>query len=135
MPALSYDQNQLCQLAAEARKNAYAPYSQYQVGAALLMESGTIYTGCNVENASYGLAMCAERVAVGKAVSQGDQKILAVAVATKDGGSPCGACRQVLAEFAQGDLEVLLVNAQGEPLLQLTLDELLPKRFSLDSDD
>ncbi len=116
MPISEADREELCQTAIDAMSQAYAPYSGYSVGAAVLTEGGQTYAGCNVENASYGLAMCAERVAVGRAVSQGERKLLAVAVATRDGGSPCGACRQVLAEFAEGSLEVFLVNPAGQLL-------------------
>jgi cytidine deaminase len=131
MPLSDQDREQLCQLAIAAMSQAYAPYSGYQVGAAALMDSGRTYAGCNVENASYGLTICAERVAVANAVSYGERKLRAVAIATRDAGSPCGACRQVLSEFAEGSLEVFLVNAAGQLVARLTLDELLPHRFSL----
>ena len=117
----------LIQAALMVRAKAYAPYSNYQVGAALLMEDGRIITGVNVENASYGLSMCAERTAVFNAVSEGHQKILAVAVATDNAGSPCGACRQVLTEFA-GDVPVYLVDAVGNGR-DTTLYALLPDHF------
>lgn len=117
----------LIQAATAVRPLAYAPYSQYQVGAALLMPDGRIFTGVNVENASYGLTICAERTAVFKAVSEGYREILAVAVATSNAGSPCGACRQVLAEFA-GDVPVWLVDANGHGR-QTTLHQLLPDHF------
>lgn len=133
MPISDEERDKLCQHAIDAMPMAYAPYSHYDVGAAVLTQCGHIFTGCNVENASYGLTMCAERVAIGKAISEGQRKLLAVAVATRDGGSPCGACRQVLAEFADGSLEVFLINPEGQRLAHLTLDELLPRRFSLDS--
>lgn len=106
---------------------AYAPYSNYAVGAALLMADGRIFTGVNVENASYGLTICAERTAVFKAVSEGARKIVAIAVCTENGGSPCGACRQVLVEFA-GDVPVFLSDAQGNTR-QTTLYALLPDHF------
>ncbi|MAT97807.1 MAG: cytidine deaminase [Anaerolineaceae bacterium] len=117
----------LIQAALAVRAKAYAPYSNYPVGAALLMEDGSIITGVNVENASYGLSMCAERTAVFKAVSQGQQKFLAVAVVTDNAGSPCGACRQVLTEFA-GDVPVYLVDAGGNGR-DTTLYALLPDHF------
>ena len=117
----------LIQAALTVRAMAYAPYSNYPVGAALLMADGRIVTGVNVENASYGLSMCAERTAVFKAVADGQQKILAVAVATDNAGSPCGACRQVLAEFA-GDVPVYLVDAAGNGR-DTTLYTLLPDHF------
>ena len=90
---------ELISQAAQAREHAYAPYSRYAVGAALLTRSGRVYTGCNVENASYSLTLCAERVALFKAVSEGEREFQAIAIVTSNGGSPCGACRQVLAEF------------------------------------
>lgn len=117
----------LIKAACAARKQAYAPYSNYQVGAALLVEGGEIVTGCNVENAAYGSSMCAERTAVFKAVSQGHRRILAVAVCTQNAGSPCGACRQVLVEFA-GDVPVYLVDAAGNGRAT-TLYALLPDHF------
>lgn len=117
----------LIQAALAVRAKAYASYSNYPVGAALLMEDGSIITGVNVENASYGLTICAERTAVGKAVTEGYRKILAVAVATDNAGSPCGACRQVLTEFA-GDVPVYLVDAAGNGR-DTTLYKLLPDHF------
>jgi cytidine deaminase len=117
----------LIKAAIEVRERAYAPYSHYQVGAALLMADGTIITGVNVENSSYGLTMCAERTAVGQAIAAGYRKILAVAVATDNAGSPCGACRQVLTEFA-GDVPVYLVDGMGNGR-DTTLYTLLPDHF------
>lgn len=117
----------LIQAAMAARAQAYAPYSHYKVGAALLMPDGRIFTGVNVENASYGLTICAERTAVFKAVSEGYREFLAIAVATENAGSPCGACRQVLAEFA-GDVPVWLVDAAGNGR-ETTLYTLLPDHF------
>ena len=127
MMILSTQRAALIQAALAARAKAYAPYSHYAVGAALLMEDGSIITGVNVENASYGLTICAERTAVGKAITKGYRKILAVAVATDNAGSPCGACRQVLAEFA-GDVPVYLVNSDGNGR-DTTLYTLLPDHF------
>lgn len=117
--------------ALEARKNAYIPYSGFAVGAALLTCAGRVYTGCNVENSSYGLTVCAERVALLKAVSQGDREFVALAVVadTEDYCSPCGACRQVLAEFG-GHIKVYLANRQGE-YREMTVEELLPAAFTL----
>jgi cytidine deaminase len=106
----SSDQDRLAAAAVHVRANAHAPYSNFRVGAAVLTESGEIFTGCNVENASYGLTICAERVAVGAAVAAGHKKIAAVAVVTAGGHSPCGACRQVLCEFGPA-MEVLLCDA------------------------
>jgi cytidine deaminase len=117
----------LIQAAIAVRRRAYVPYSSYAVGAALLVEDGTIITGVNVENASYGLTICAERTAVTKAISEGHRKILAVAVVTDNAGSPCGACRQVLTEFA-GDVPVYLVDAVGNGR-DTTLYTLLPDHF------
>ena len=113
---------------------AYAPYSGYHVGAALLCADGTVYTGCNVENASYGATNCAERTAIFKAVSEGRRDFTALAVCGgKDGiitGAfpPCGICRQVMAEFCGGDFPVYLVNESGYDTL--TLAQLLPRGFS-----
>lgn len=117
----------LIEAAIAIRERAYAPYSNYPVGAALLMEDGSIVTGVNVENSSYGLTICAERTAVTTAITAGYRKILAVAVATDNAGSPCGACRQVLTEFA-GDVPVYLVDATGNGR-DTTLHTLLPDHF------
>lgn len=114
--------------AVEARRWAYAPYSKYPVGAALLTTSGRIYDGVNVENAAYPTSMCAERVAVFKAVSQGERQFTAIAVATSNGGTPCGACRQVLSEFGLETI-VLIVDAEGAILQETTVAELLPGAF------
>lgn len=118
----------LVKAASGARGWAYAPYSKYYVGAALLAESGEIYDGVNVENAAYPTSMCAERTAVFKAVSQGERKFLAIAVVTENGGSPCGACRQVLAEFGT-DILVLVANESGQLLDESRLFDLLPGAF------
>jgi len=122
---------QLVEAALQARGHAYAPYSRYAVGAALLTSDGEIYTGANVENAVYPLGLCAERVAVFKAVSEGHRDFQAIVVATENGGSPCGACRQVLAEFGL-DLTVFVVNTQGTTVLETSLRELLPASFGPD---
>ena len=114
--------------ASEARRRAYAPYSHYKVGAALLGKSGKVYLGCNVENASYSHTVCAERTAVLKAVSEGETEFEAIAVVTKNGGSPCGACRQVLSEFAP-ELTVYIADQQGE-FRKTTLSKLLPDSFT-----
>jgi len=114
--------------AKNAQKRAYAPYSEYFVGAAVLTKSGKIYSGCNIENASYGLGNCAERTAVFKAVSEGERDIEAIAVVTRDGGCSCGACRQVLNEFNPEML--VLIAANEKDLYQIfTLDTLLPHDF------
>ena len=111
-----------------ARERAYAPYSMYRVGAALLTDENEVIAGCNVENASYGLCNCAERTAVFSALSQNKKKFKAIAVVTKDGGSPCGACRQVLNEFNPTIL-VIMAKENGEIVAKKTLDELLPLAF------
>lgn len=120
--------NNLVQTAIEARKWVYAPYSNYPVGAALLTSSGRTYDGVNVENAVYPLSICAERVAVFKAVSEGENHFEAIAVVTRDGGSPCGSCRQVLSEFGSETI-VLLADDQGNIVLETTVDDLLPNAF------
>jgi cytidine deaminase len=118
---------ELIALAAEARAKAYAPYSNYRVGAALLVASGQVHTGVNVENASYGLAICAERTAAVKAVTAGDREFVAIAVVTENGGSPCGACRQVLAEVGP-QMRVVLADAAGKSRTY-RLSDLLPDSF------
>jgi cytidine deaminase len=119
----------LIRCALQARKWAYAPYSNYAVGAALLTASGRIYEGVNVENAAYPDSICAERVAIYKAVSEGERQFVAIAVVTKDGGSPCGSCRQVLAEFGLYTV-VLIANEQGMLLNETSVAELLPQAFN-----
>jgi len=119
---------QLVETALTARRWAYAPYSKYTVGAALLTSSGVIYDGVNIENAAYPMVMCAERVAVFKAVSEGETNFIAIAVATSNGGTPCGACRQVLSEFGL-ETEVLIVNGDGIIEQEATVAELLPGAF------
>ncbi len=120
---------QLIQKASEARRYAYAPYSNYLVGAALLTTSGRVFTGCNVESAAYPTSMCAERVAVFKAVSEGERQFVAIAVVTSNGGTPCGACRQVLAEFGLQTL-VLIADTSGTLKQEATLADLLPGAFT-----
>lgn len=120
--------NTLIQAAIEARRWAYAPYSNYNVGAALLTASGRIYDGVNVENAAFPTTMCAERVAVFKAVSEGEQRFSAIAVVTSNGGSPCGSCRQVLAEFGLDTL-VIIADDQGRVVGETSVAELLPGAF------
>jgi len=114
--------------ALKARKESYSPYSKFPVGAALLSRSGKVYVGTNVENASYGLTICAERVAMGAAVTAGEREFETIAVVVKGGGSPCGACRQVLSEFAP-DLRVLLADEEGVLVNERTMKELLPAAF------
>lgn len=124
----AFDPQALIRRAIEAREHAYAPYSGYGVGAALLGASGQVYTGCNVENAVYPLSMCAERTAVFKAISEGERAFVAIAVATENGGAPCGSCRQVLREFDEA-LPVLIADTTGH-YRQTTVGELLPDSFS-----
>ena len=119
----------LIRLACEARTNAHAPYSRFLVGAAVLTESGEIFSGCNVENASYGLTICAERVAFCSAVAAGHRRFQAIAIVTPGGHAPCGACRQFAAEFCD-DLLVLLIDADyPNRVTESHLRELLPGRF------
>lgn len=111
------------------RKMAYIPYSNYAVGAAVLAEDGLIYGGNNIENSAYPSGLCAERVAVFKAISEGNRKIEAIAVVTGNAGSPCGACRQVMREFAALDMPVILGDDQGEIHFESTMDGILPRSF------
>ncbi|MCH1984318.1 cytidine deaminase [Ruminococcus sp. OA3] len=131
------DSSFLIKQAIEAQGQAYAPYSRFRVGAALLCADGSIYTGCNVENAAYSAANCAERTAVFKAVSEGRRRFLAIAIAGNLEGrenerelcAPCGVCRQVLSEFSDGDLRVILARSETK-YEEYTLKELLPLQFS-----
>ncbi|MHB8628314.1 MAG: cytidine deaminase [Aggregatilineales bacterium] len=120
----------LIDVARSARDRAYAPYSGYQVGAALLTADGEIVAGCNIENAAYPATICAERAAVTTAVSDGMRSFQAVAVVTSDGAWPCGLCRQVLHEFAP-DMLVIAADSDGHIVGELTLPELLPHGFNL----
>lgn len=122
---------QLIDEAKEARKQAYVPYSKFAVGAALLTENGNVYRGCNIENAAYSMANCAERTAFFKAISEGEKnfKLLAVVADTDRPCSPCGACRQVISEFCPPDMKVVLTNLKGD-LLETTVKELLPGAFN-----
>lgn len=121
-------QVELVQRAVAAMDWAYAPYSKFPVGAALLAASGRIYDGVNVENAAYPAGVCAERTAVFKAVSEGEREFVAVAVATRGAGAPCGVCRQVLAEFGY-NMAVILADKDGSVRLVTTLAALLPEAF------
>jgi len=123
------ERQHLIQLANEVRKNAYVPYSHYRVGAVLRSKSGRIFTGVNVESAAYPTTMCAERTAVFKAVSEGEREFDAIAVVTDNGGSPCGSCRQVLAEFGL-DTVVLIADGEGRLHHEMTLSDLLPEAFT-----
>ncbi len=118
----------LVERALEARQRAYAPYSNYAVGAALLTTSGKVIAGVNVENAAYPTSMCAERTAVYSAVAQGERDFRALAVATENGGTPCGSCRQVLSEFGLDTL-VVIARADGQVVLETTVAGLLPEAF------
>jgi len=120
---------QLIEAAVQARRWAYAPYSKYAVGAALLTASGLVYDGVNIENAAYPTTICAERVAVFKAVSEGERSFQAIAVVTENGGSPCGSCRQVLAEFGLDTL-VIVANQDGKVIFEDTVGVLLPGAFT-----
>jgi cytidine deaminase len=124
------DQHQLIDRARQARENAYVPYSRFPVGAALHLEDGRVVTGCNIENASYGLSNCAERTAIFKAVSEGKPTIKRIAVIADTDGpvSPCGMCRQVMAEFCAPDTPVILTNLKND-VLETTVGELLPFAF------
>lgn len=117
----------LVALALDARQRAHAPYSHYLVGAALLTEDGQVFTGCNIENAVYPATCCAERVAIFKAVSEGHKRFRAIAVATSNGGSPCGICRQVMREFAP-DMDVFIADAKGH-VRRTSVTQLLPDSF------
>jgi cytidine deaminase len=127
--------SELIKKARRARERAYAPYSKFKVGAALLTKSGKVYVGANVENAAYGLTVCAERVAIFKAVTNGERSFLKIAVvAEKDEPvAPCGACRQVLSEFAS-DLKIICANLDGKTQ-KYTLRELFPEAFEKSKTD
>lgn len=118
----------LIETALIARQWAYAPYSNYKVGAAVLTASGRIYDGVNVESAAYPTSMCAERVAIFKAVSEGERQFVAIAVATKNGGAPCGGCRQVISEFGLETL-VIIADAVGKVVQEVPISDLLPGAF------
>ncbi len=125
----------LCKMAIAALENSYSPYSSCKVGAALLCKNGKIYTGCNIENASFSPTICAERVAFSKAVSEGEREFSMLAIAGKKGFaltpfSPCGVCRQVMAEFCAPDFTVLVVTGK-DTYSKYTLGELLPNSFNL----
>ncbi|MBI5305953.1 MAG: cytidine deaminase [Chloroflexi bacterium] len=126
---MKVDLEQLVATARAARLNAYAPYSNYAVGAAVLTTSGKIFSGCNVENAAYPSGLCAERVAIFKAVSDGERVIRAMAVVTQNGASPCGGCRQVISEFAADDAVIVLAAPRGKRRKRFTMKEILPMRF------
>lgn len=123
------DRSNLINSAITARESAYAPYSKFLVGAALLTKDGTVFTGCNVENTSFGLCICAERTAICKAVSEGHQEFEAIAVAATPFATPCGACRQFIVEFGK-QIEVIAVDANEPSVVKSwTVDELIPENF------
>lgn len=124
------DAQQLIQKALLARERAYVPYSQFAVGAALLAEDGTVFLGCNIENAAYPVTICAERTAIFKAISEGHKNFKAIAVVADTPGpcSPCGSCRQVMAEFFPRDFPVILTNLKGD-VMETTVEKLLPGAF------
>jgi cytidine deaminase len=124
-----YNPELLVKYALQAMENAYAPYSKYRVGAAVLADNDTIYTGCNIENAVYPLTSCAERVAITKAISDGVKRIHAVAVATKNGGTPCGSCRQIMREFGDDNLPIYIAGIDGQYEVY-SLAQLLPLSFT-----
>ncbi|WP_412095990.1 cytidine deaminase [Bacillus sp. PS06] len=123
--------DELIKEAKQAREMAYVPYSKFQVGAALLTNDGKVYHGCNIENAAYSMTNCAERTAFFKAISEGDKAFTALAVVADTDGpvSPCGACRQVIAEFCPEDMSVYLTNLKGD-VQEITVRDLLPGAFS-----
>ena len=122
----------LVRIAGQVRKWAYTPYSNYKVGAAVLTDSGRIYDGVNIENAAFPVTVCAERAAIFKAVSNGEKKFQAIAVVTKDGGTPCGSCRQVMAEFSP-EMLVIMADENGKITAERKLSDLLPGAFGADS--
>lgn len=129
MPLTADERIALIDLAAAAGRRAYAPYSKYLVGAALRTKSGRIYTGCNVENAAYPDSICAERVAIFKAVSDGEKEFEIIVVVSINGGSPCGSCRQVMAEFGL-DTMIVLADFNGHVVQETTVGGLLPAAFT-----
>ena len=134
--SLSPTEQALVQAARAVRAHAYAPQSGYAVGAAVLTDDGRMFAGCNVENASYGLSVCAERVAVFSAIAAGARRLVAAAVCTPDGGTPCGACRQVLLEFAKSpESFIVWVVSPDRVIARYTLAELLPHGFRLASEE
>ena len=132
MSITKQEKQALIDLANTARQRAYVPYSNYPVGAVVRTRSGRLYTGVNVENAAYPQTMCAERVAIFKAVSEGEKEFEVIAVVTDNGGSPCGGCRQVMAEFGL-DTTVLLADGAGRLVKETTVSELLPEAFTPES--
>lgn len=131
--SLQLPTTEMLRMAVQARSRAYAPYSNFRVGAALLDHAGMIHTGCNVENSSYGLTQCAERTAVCSAVAQGVKQFKSLVIVSQGAVPPCGACRQVLSEFAAEDLLIWLVDeSTPQSVVTTSLYQLLPMRFRLD---
>lgn len=126
------ERKNLVSAAVEIRRRAYAPYSHYLVGAALLTETGKVFTGINIENAAFPVTICAERVAIFKAISEGEKHFRAIAVATGNAGFPCGSCRQVMAEFGLETI-VIIADDQGNISAEMTVHDLLPGAFTPDS--
>ena len=124
-----HEKESLVDLANMARQRAYAPYSHYPVGASLRTKTGRIFTGVNVENAAYPQTMCAERIAIFKAVSEGEKEFEVITVVTDNGGSPCGGCRQVMAEFGL-DTSVIMADGSGQIVKETTVKDLLPDAFT-----
>ncbi|MEN6371129.1 MAG: cytidine deaminase [Armatimonadota bacterium] len=122
--------NELIRAAEEARKNAYAPYSKFPVGAAVLTSSGRIFTGCNIENASFGLTICAERVAIANAVASGEREITALAIVTNGAASPCGACLQVIQEFAGSKSPAIISASTDGSVIVRSLSDYMPFGFT-----
>ena len=129
MSLTKQEKQALIDLANTARQRAYVPYSNYPVGSSLRTKTGRIFTGVNIENAAYPQTMCAERVAIFKAVSEGEKEFEVITVVTNNGGSPCGGCRQVMAEFGL-DTIILLADGNGKLVKQTTVRELLPDAFT-----
>jgi len=125
------DYKKLAKIAIDARENAYVPYSKFKVGAAVITEDDSIFTGCNIENASYGATNCAERTAIFKAISEGHKKIKAIAIVgdMSTHTYPCGICRQVIVEFATRDIDIILVKNEEDYIIK-TMEEILPGAFT-----
>jgi len=125
------DYRKLARIAIDARENAYVPYSKFKVGAAVVTEDDSIYTGCNIENASYGATNCAERTAIFKAVSEGHKKIKAIAIVgdMSTHTYPCGICRQVIVEFATSHIDIILVKNEDDYIIK-SMEEILPGAFT-----
>ncbi|RKZ33940.1 cytidine deaminase [bacterium] len=123
--------NKLIESGIAVWKNSYSPYSKYPVGAAVLADSGNIYNGTNVENGSYGLTICAERSAIFSAISAGERKLVAIVIVSENGAFPCGACRQVFAEFTDHSAEVIIADTTGKIIHKTTIGKILPDEFRM----